>query len=122
MTARSRQVDRFWIRRRPQRLPDFETGQHGAHVATGFRYIHQTAGVSKSVSKKQKISSKKVLGVDQSSVSKNSIAPAAQAENDQEKAFPIVQRIISENFALYRSSYAVAILCMVIMGGMTALM
>ncbi|MGB7337085.1 MAG: ABC transporter ATP-binding protein [Salaquimonas sp.] len=74
------------------------------------------------MSKKQKISSKKVLGVDQSSVSKNSIAPAAQAENDQEKAFPIVQRIISENFALYRSSYAVAILCMVIMGGMTALM
>ena len=40
--------------------------------------------------------------------------------NDDEKAFPIVQRILAENFSLYRGQYALAIFCMFVAAGTTA--
>lgn len=41
-------------------------------------------------------------------------------DNREDRAFPIVQRIISENFALYRNSYILAIACMMVVAGTTA--
>lgn len=40
--------------------------------------------------------------------------------NAEDTAFPIVQRIIMENFALYRTSYILAIACMMVVAGTTA--
>ncbi len=51
--------------------------------------------------------------------SRNEIIPGGPA-GDSDKAFPIVQRIISENFALYRKSYVLAIACMMVVAGTTA--
>lgn len=42
------------------------------------------------------------------------------AGGEDEKAFPIVQRIMSENFTLYRTSYILAIACMMVVAGTTA--
>ncbi len=41
-------------------------------------------------------------------------------QSAEDKAFPIVQRIIGENFRKYRARYALAILCMFAMAGTTA--
>ncbi len=43
-----------------------------------------------------------------------------QMSQENEKAFPVVQRIMSENFTLYRTSYILAIACMMVVAGTTA--
>jgi len=51
---------------------------------------------------------------------KNKRAPAPSASEQGEAAIPILKRILSENFALYRNSYILAIICMFIIAGTTA--
>lgn len=49
----------------------------------------------------------------------STVAPT-KSRGDADKAFPVVQRIISENFSLYRTNYALAIACMMVVAGTTA--
>ena len=46
--------------------------------------------------------------------------PLVAPSYEDESAVKIVQRIFSENFIVYRNSYALAILCMVIVAATTA--
>lgn len=49
--------------------------------------------------------------------SQKAVEPAL---SNHDQVFPIVQRIIGENFRLYRAQYALAIFCMFVMAGTTA--
>jgi ATP-binding cassette subfamily B protein len=45
---------------------------------------------------------------------------AVEASNVNEAVLPVVKRIVSENFSLYKKSYLLAILCMIVLAATTA--